>query len=113
VTGQILAGVDPTDAVKYQLMIMFLISGGTGIGNARHIGCYKVFGCRPGYRDGRGERTAARAGVRKPPREETAMGAGRRRGRYGVRIDQQFVDHHRFSDEAALSGQAQRDEFRR
>jgi putative ABC transport system permease protein len=31
-TGQILAGVDPTDAVKYQLLIMFLIAGGTGLG---------------------------------------------------------------------------------
>lgn len=30
-TGQILAGVDPIDAVKYQLLIMFLISGGTGL----------------------------------------------------------------------------------
>ena len=31
-TGQILAGVAPVDAVKYQLLIMFLIAGGTGIG---------------------------------------------------------------------------------
>jgi putative ABC transport system permease protein len=31
-TGQILAGAEPIDAVKYQLMIMFLISGGTGLG---------------------------------------------------------------------------------
>jgi len=31
-TGQILAGVDPIDAVKYQLLIMFLIAGGTGLG---------------------------------------------------------------------------------
>ncbi len=31
-TGQILAGVDPQDAVKYQLLIMFLIAGGTGLG---------------------------------------------------------------------------------
>ncbi len=31
-TGQILAGVDPVDAVKYQLLIMFLIAGGTGFG---------------------------------------------------------------------------------
>ena len=28
-TGQILAGIDPVDAVKYQLMISFLIAGGT------------------------------------------------------------------------------------
>jgi len=31
-TGQILAGVDPVDAVKYQLLVMFLIGGATGIG---------------------------------------------------------------------------------
>ena len=31
-TGQILAGVDPMDAVMYQLLIMFLIAGGTGLG---------------------------------------------------------------------------------
>ena len=31
-TGQILAGVEPVEAVKYQLLIMFLIAGGTGIG---------------------------------------------------------------------------------
>jgi putative ABC transport system permease protein len=31
-TGQILAGAEPTEAVKYQLLIMFLIAGGTGLG---------------------------------------------------------------------------------
>ena len=31
-TGQILAGSPPTEAVKYQLMIMFLISAGSGLG---------------------------------------------------------------------------------
>jgi len=31
-TGQILAGVDPVEAVKYQLLIMFLIGGGTALG---------------------------------------------------------------------------------
>jgi len=31
-TGQILAGIPPTEAVKYQLMIMFLIGGSTGLG---------------------------------------------------------------------------------
>jgi len=31
-TGQILSGVEPIDAVKYQLLIMFLIAGGTGLG---------------------------------------------------------------------------------
>ena len=31
-TGQILGGVAPSEAVKYQILIMFLIAGGTGIG---------------------------------------------------------------------------------
>jgi putative ABC transport system permease protein len=31
-TGQILAGVEPTTAVKYQLLVMFLIAGATGAG---------------------------------------------------------------------------------
>jgi putative ABC transport system permease protein len=31
-TGQIISGVDPLDATKYQLMIMFLIAGGTALG---------------------------------------------------------------------------------
>lgn len=31
-TGQILAGMDPVDAVKYQILIMFLLAGGTGLG---------------------------------------------------------------------------------
>lgn len=31
-TGQILAGVDPREAVKYQLLVMFLIAGATGLG---------------------------------------------------------------------------------
>jgi putative ABC transport system permease protein len=31
-TGQILSGVEPAEAVKYQLLIMFLIAGGTGLG---------------------------------------------------------------------------------
>ena len=31
-TGQILSGIDPIEAVKYQILIMFLIAGGTGIG---------------------------------------------------------------------------------
>ncbi|WNJ99832.1 iron export ABC transporter permease subunit FetB [Thalassospiraceae bacterium LMO-JJ14] len=31
-TGQILAGVDPVEAVKYQLLIMFLLAGGTALG---------------------------------------------------------------------------------
>lgn len=31
-TGQILSGVDPQEAVKYQIMIMLLIGGATGLG---------------------------------------------------------------------------------
>ncbi|HVI52976.1 MAG TPA: ABC transporter permease [Candidatus Sulfotelmatobacter sp.] len=31
-TGQILGGVPPTEAVKYQIMILFLIAGGVGLG---------------------------------------------------------------------------------
>jgi putative ABC transport system permease protein len=31
-TGQILAGIPPEEAVKYQLLIMFLIAGATGFG---------------------------------------------------------------------------------
>jgi hypothetical protein len=31
-TGQILAGVPPAEAVRYQLLIMFLIAGATGLG---------------------------------------------------------------------------------
>lgn len=36
-TGQILAGADPVQAVKYQLLVMFLISGATGIGTVLAI----------------------------------------------------------------------------
>lgn len=31
-TGQIIAGMDPTEAAKYQILLMFLLSGGSGIG---------------------------------------------------------------------------------
>lgn len=31
-TGQILAGADPVEAVKYQILVMFLIAGGTALG---------------------------------------------------------------------------------
>jgi len=31
-TGQILSGVDPVEATKYQLLVMFLIAGGTSLG---------------------------------------------------------------------------------
>ena len=32
-TGQIISGIDPMEAVKYQILIMFLIVGGTGLGS--------------------------------------------------------------------------------
>jgi putative ABC transport system permease protein len=31
-TGQILSGIDPVEATKYQIFVMFLIAGGTGLG---------------------------------------------------------------------------------
>jgi putative ABC transport system permease protein len=37
-TGQILAGSPPVEAVKYQILIMFLIAGGTGFGVMASIG---------------------------------------------------------------------------
>ena len=30
-TGQILAGVDPVEAVKYQILLMFLLAGASGL----------------------------------------------------------------------------------
>ena len=44
-TGQILAGADPVDAVKYQILIMFLIAGGAGFGTlaAVHLGVQRLF----------------------------------------------------------------------
>jgi putative ABC transport system permease protein len=30
-TGQILAGMDPLEATKYQILLMFLLSGGSGL----------------------------------------------------------------------------------
>ena len=43
-TGQILAGIDPVEAVKYQLLIMFLIAGGTGLGAVAAVvaGSYRL-----------------------------------------------------------------------
>ena len=31
-TGQILAGMDPLEAAKYQILLIFLLSGGSGLG---------------------------------------------------------------------------------
>ncbi len=43
-TGQILAGVEPVEAIKYQVLIMFLIAGGTAIGvvSAVHAGVFRL-----------------------------------------------------------------------
>jgi putative ABC transport system permease protein len=44
-TGQILAGAEPVEAVKYQILIMFLISAGAGFGTlaAVHLGVRRLF----------------------------------------------------------------------
>ena len=44
-TGQILAGSSPVEAVKYQIMVMFLISAGTGFGTmgAVWMGARRLF----------------------------------------------------------------------
>ncbi|MCJ8501774.1 ABC transporter permease [Desulfatitalea alkaliphila] len=44
-TGQILGGSAPMDAVKYQILIMFLIAGGTGLGTmtAVWLGSKRLF----------------------------------------------------------------------
>jgi putative ABC transport system permease protein len=44
-TGQILAGNPPMEAVKYQILIMFLIAGGTGFGTmlAVWLGSRRLF----------------------------------------------------------------------
>jgi putative ABC transport system permease protein len=47
-TGQILAGAPPLDAVKYQILIMFLIAAGTGLGTlaAVAVGSRHLFDTR-------------------------------------------------------------------
>jgi putative ABC transport system permease protein len=44
-TGQILGGNPPIEAVKYQILIMFLIAGGTGLGTmaAVYLGSRRLF----------------------------------------------------------------------
>jgi len=44
-TGQILAGGDPFEAAKYQMMIMFMIAGGTGFGVlfSIYLSCHRLF----------------------------------------------------------------------
>ena len=43
-TGQILGGVPPAEAVKYQILVMFLIAGGTGLGAVTAVlgGVYRL-----------------------------------------------------------------------
>ena len=43
-TGQILGGVPPVEAVKYQILVMFLIAGGTGFGAVAAVlgGVYRL-----------------------------------------------------------------------
>jgi putative ABC transport system permease protein len=36
-TGQILAGTPPLEAVKYQILIMFMIAGSTGFGTVAAV----------------------------------------------------------------------------
>jgi putative ABC transport system permease protein len=47
-TGQILGGVAPAEAVKYQILILFLIAGGTGIGAVAAVlgGVYRLTDAR-------------------------------------------------------------------
>lgn len=43
-TGQILAGADPLDAARYQILVMFLIAGATGLGTlaATTLGALRI-----------------------------------------------------------------------
>jgi len=47
-TGQILGGVPPAQAVKYQILVMFLIAGGTGLGAVTAVfgGLYRLTDAR-------------------------------------------------------------------
>jgi putative ABC transport system permease protein len=47
-TGQILGGVPPSEAVKYQILVMFLIAGGTGLGAVTAVlgGLYRLTDAR-------------------------------------------------------------------
>lgn len=61
-TGQILGGVPPAEAVKYQILVMFLIAGGTGLGAVTAVlgGVYRLTDGRHRLRLDR--LTVARAG---------------------------------------------------
>jgi putative ABC transport system permease protein len=43
-TGQILGGMPPAEALKYQILVMFLIAGGTGLGAVTAVlgGVYRL-----------------------------------------------------------------------
>jgi putative ABC transport system permease protein len=47
-TGQILSGSPPMEAAKYQMMILFLITAGTGLGSAAAVwvGSRRLFDSR-------------------------------------------------------------------
>ena len=47
-TGQILSGVPPAEAVKYQILVTFLIAGGTGLGAVAAVlgGVYRLTDAR-------------------------------------------------------------------
>jgi putative ABC transport system permease protein len=47
-TGQILAGMDPGEAAKYQILILFLLAGATGLGTlaAVHLAAWRVTDAR-------------------------------------------------------------------
>lgn len=51
-TGQILSGVDPIDAVKYQIVIMFLIAAATSLGVVTSVllGFQRLFNARHQFR---------------------------------------------------------------
>lgn len=57
-TGQILSGVAPAEAVKYQILVMFLIAGGTGFGAVSAVlgGVYRLTDARHRLRLDRLER---------------------------------------------------------
>ena len=59
-TGQILAGAPPVEAVKYQILIMFLIAGGTGFGTLAAVwfGSRRLFDDRERLRLDRLKQTA-------------------------------------------------------
>jgi putative ABC transport system permease protein len=51
-TGQLLSGVDPLDAVKYQLVILFLIAAGTALGTVGVVllSFHRLFNARHQFR---------------------------------------------------------------